>query len=351
LSTTNAQIASRSTRRAADDQANSPETASRLDVSVVVLASERPAPLDGLYREYSEPFTESGLTYEFVFVLEPWNHALAGPLEALRAAGEPIRILEAGQALSEGSLLAAAAPECLGEVIVSMPAYRRVAAESLLVLVRSVNAGADLAVARRWPRRDSRVNRLQTKIFHAALSGILGSGGLDDVASGVRAMRRSLLDELPLYGDLSRFLPLVARKEGFWVEQLDAPQHAEDLGTRIYPPGIYLRRVIDTLGVFFLLRFSYKPLRFFGLIGSLLSLVGALILGVLFVQRLMGRGLADRPLLLLGLLLAMFGVQAIGLGLVGEIIVHLNAADRPIYRLLRLGRGADHEGEGKVADS
>jgi hypothetical protein len=325
------------------------EARGTLDVSVVVLVSERPASLAELYREYGPPLARSGFSYEFVFVLEPWNHERALPLESLQAAGEPIRVFEAGQTLSEASLLVAAAPACRGRVLLTMPAYQRVKAASLLPLIRRVRAGADLAVARRWPRQDSSINRFQTRLFHAAMAGVLGTRELHDVASGVRAMRADLLDELPLYGDLSRFLPIVALKEGYRVEEVDAEQHAEDLRTRVYGPGIYVRRLIDLLGVFFVVRFSYKPLRFFGLIGSALTLVGSLILAVLFVQKLGGQGIADRPLLLLGLLLAMFGVQAIGLGLVGEIIVHLNAADRPIYRL-RQGNGEASEAEARMGE-
>lgn len=309
---------------------------SRPDLSVIVLATERPEPFPDLYWEYSAPLSNAGLSHEFVFACEPWQRELVDALEPLARAGEPVRALEAGQAMSEASLLAAAVGHCHGTVLVVMPAYHRVVPEALPQLVERVRAGADLVVARRWPRRDSFVNRLQTLLFHRILATLLGTGSaLRDVASGVRAMRPEVVIEVPSYGDLARFLPAVALKEGFRVEELDAEQHPKDRRTRLYGPGVYLRRMVDLLGVFFLLRFSYKPLRFFGLLGSVLALAGAVILAILFVQRLGGQGVADRPLLLLGLMLAMFGVQAVGIGLVGEIIVHLNAADRPIYRLRR----------------
>jgi dolichol-phosphate mannosyltransferase len=101
----------------------------------------------------------------------------------------------------------------------------------------------------------------------------------------------------------------------------------------IYPPVLYLRTVVDLLGIFFLTRFTERPLRFFGLFGLLLALPGAVILGVLLLQRLEGVGIANRPALLLGTLLLALGVQAIALGLVAEIIVHLSAPTRRGYRL------------------
>lgn len=146
-------------------------------------------------------------------------------------------------------------------------------------------------------------------------------------------MRRELLLELPLYGDFFRFLPLLAIRDGYVVEQVAAPQHELDLGPRVYRPGIYLRRAVDLLGLFFLVRFIEKPLRFFGLVGSTLALIGSVLLGVLVIERIGGRGIADRPLLLLGTLTVVVGIQAIALGLIGEIIVHLHAPSRPVYRV------------------
>jgi hypothetical protein len=126
---------------------------------------------------------------------------------------------------------------------------------------------------------------------------------------------------------------VLAAREGFSVVEHEVEQHPEDQRARVYAPGVYLRRLIDLLGVFFILRFTHKPLRFFGLVGSFFALSGGAILAVLFVQRLGGRGIADRPLLLLGTLLLVLGVQAIAMGLIGEIIVHLNASHGRTYRL------------------
>ena len=158
-----------------------------------------------------------------------------------------------------------------------------------------------------------------------------------DVACGVRALTRDVFEGVPVYGDFFRFLPLLALAEGYDVQEIDAPQHELDRRARVYSPGIYLRRLIDMLGIFFLLRFTNKPLRFFGLIGSLSAIAGSLILGVLTVQRVGGRGIADRPILLLAVLLVVLGVQAVALGLVGEIIVHLHVSKGGTYRV-REGR-------------
>lgn len=310
------------------------------EVSVVVPVSERPEDLAELYGEYAEPLRSDGREFEFVFALEPDYHGLKDQLARLVEDGEPIRVVEAGQAVGEALLVKRAADLSRGDYLLTLPAYYRVEPDSLVRLLETVEAGADLAVARRWPRKDPWINRLQTKAFHVLLRASSGRR-FDDLACGVRAMRREVLEEVPLYGDFFRFFPVLAVSHGYRVVQVDGGHHAGDRQRRIYHPGIYLRRLLDLLGIYFLVRFTYKPLRFFGLVGGGVSLVGAVILGILFVQRLGGDALADRPMLLLSVLLLTLGVQAIALGLIGEIIVHLNAPERPGYRVLDVTEGND----------
>jgi hypothetical protein len=102
---------------------------------------------------------------------------------------------------------------------------------------------------------------------------------------------------------------------------------------RVYSPGVYFRRLLDIAAFFFLAKFTEKPLRFFGLVGSAFLVSGTLLSLVLFIQRLEGQPIANRPALLLAVLLVALGVQLLGLGLVGEIIVHLRAPHRRGYRV------------------
>jgi hypothetical protein len=302
------------------------------EVSVIVTVVERPEALDELYREYAAVLAGCGRSYEFIFVAHPYFHELLEPLLELQRQGEPVRTIEAARSVGETALLRMGLDAARGTVIVTVPAYRQVQPSALRELLAAVDAGSDLAVARRWPRLDSHVNRLQHLALHLT-AGRLANGTLHDIACGVRAARRDVLQDIPLYGDFARFLPLLAIYNGYRVVEVASPQHPSDLPRRVYGLGVYVRRMIDILGLFFLLRFTEKPLRFFGLIGSMLAGVGAVTLLVLFVQRLLGQPLGNRPIMLLAVLLATLGVQAIALGLVGEMIVHFNASRRRGYRI------------------
>lgn len=308
-----------------------------LDVSVIVPVEQPPFSLEALYREYAAPLRAAGLRFEFVFAAYAWHREHTRPVEALAAAGEPIRLFEVGHGIGETMLLKLAAERCRGRVLVTLPTYLQVEAAVLPALVKQVEQGDDLVVARRHPRVDSLVNRWQSWVLHRIVSPLSGDS-IHDVACGVRALRPALLRELTLYGDFARFLPLLAMREGWKVSELPAAVHPDAMAARVYGPGVYLRRLIDVLGLLFLLRFTEKPLRFFGLLGSLAFVPGLLILAVVFVQRLAGQGIAERPLLLLGVLLTTLGVQSIALGLVGEMIVHLQAPRRRSYRLREADR-------------
>lgn len=301
-------------------------------VTVLLLVTHPPEPLAELYAEFSAPLREGGWPLEFVVLCEASYAGEVEPLRALADRGEPVRVLTAGERLGESALLRVGAEYARGEVVLTLPSVRRVEAAALPELVRGIEAGADLVSACRWPRRDSLVNRWQTRAIDWFL-GRLTESPIRDMGCGVRAVRREVLRELPLHGEGHRFLPLLALREGYQVAEVEAPQHPAQRGVRVSSPWYYVRRLVDLLGLYFLMRFTGKPLRFFGIIGSALSVVGAAILLLLFIQKLGGRGIADRPLLVLGVLIFTLGVQAFALGLVGEIIVHLHAPRQRPYRV------------------
>jgi hypothetical protein len=131
---------------------------------------------------------------------------------------------------------------------------------------------------------------------------------------------------LDLYGDQHRFIPILARRSGYEVLEIPSPQHLANRTIRLFGPGVYVRRLLDIFSIFFLARFTRKPLRFFGLIGSLMGLIGGIICAVLGVQRILGQtSLGNRPLLLLGVLLLVLGIQVVSLGLLGEVIIFLSS--------------------------
>lgn len=301
------------------------------DVSVLITVAERPSSLVELHEELREVLTRAGYRVEFIVIAHPDTAALTRPLEPLEERDD-FRILVTGRRVGETALLRIGRDAARGRIILTVPAYRQVDLRGIAELVQHVDSGADVATAYRSPREDALLNRFQSRVFHRVVHVLTGRR-LRDLGCGVRAMRREVMGDLPLYGDFARFLPVLALDRGYRMVEVPMPQHARDRGARVYSPGIYLRRLLDLLGLYFLMRFTDKPLRFFGLVGSLLGGVGAVIMLVLFIQRLNQQGISERPLLLLAVLLVVLGVQSVALGLIGEIIVHLGATGRRVYRV------------------
>lgn len=301
--------------------------------SVIVPIAERDGPLGEVYREYAPVLEARGGDFEFIFVTQSGHEETLATLQPLIDAGEPIRIVLLEHAASEATLIQAGATHAAHPVLAVLPPYRRVTAEGFARLLATLgDEGVDFVTARRFPRRDPLWIRIQSRVLHALLRHTVWVR-FRDIGSGVRVLRREVLDDVPLHAEYARFLPVLAVRAGYRVREVDVPQHADDLMPRFHPPGTYLRRFIDLIGLAFLVRFTRKPLRFFGFIGTGLASIGAATLVILAVQRVAGRPLADRPLLLLAVLLVVLGTQSIGLGLIGELVVHFQAARTRGYRL------------------
>ena len=299
-------------------------------VSVIVPVVERADDLRALYRAFADELEAKGVAYEFLFVVDG---GFTPPPELTDLARQDsVRVLRFARTFGETAALRLGIERSTGDVILPLPAYVQVKPEGVRPLLEALENGSDMAVASRSPRLDSWLNRMQSAVFHRMISGATGRR-FHDIACGVRVMRRHVAEALPLYGDLHRFIPALALREGYVVEEVAVAQHPQDARTRLYGPGVYLRRMLDIIAFFFLAKFTEKPLRFFGLVGSICFFVGAIIGVVLLIDRLGGTGIANRPLLLLGVLLVALGVQLMGLGLVGEIIVHLRAPHRRAYRV------------------
>lgn len=304
----------------------------KIEISVIIPVSERFDEVRALYFDYKTALEAMARPYEVVYVLDGLFPEVLEALKSLQGEGEPIRIVQLAKWFGEATALTAGFENSSGELILTLPAYYQVDPGELPALVVALD-DYDMVIARRWPRTDSLLNRVQSRIFHGAVRMITGYG-YKDLGSGVRLMRRRVTGEIEVYGDQHRFMPLLARSRGFRVKEVNFRQSPHDPFRRLYRPGVYLRRLLDLLTVFFLVKFTRKPLRFFGLIGSAMFILGGLLLMYLIVERLLiGAPLAERPALLLSSLMVVLGVQFFALGLIGELIIFTHASGMKEYTI------------------
>ena len=242
-------------------------------------------------------------------------------LSRLRSSSVPTSLYHLHRGGGEAAALQTGLRQASGEAIVILPSYRQVDESEIARFTDAIlNGSLDYLASWRNPRVDSWAGRMLSTWFNRMTSGVTGIE-LHDVTSGLRAMRRRVVDEVPVHGDLYRFLPALAGMQGFRVGELSVRHVSERVRRGDYRLGIFVRRFLDLLSLFFLIKFTRKPLRFFGLLGTAVFGLGAVVLLYLVVQRFLGIPLADRPLLVLGVLLFVLGAQLFSIGLLGELII------------------------------
>lgn len=248
-----------------------------------------------------------------------------------------VRVISFGQPFGDSVCLASGFEHARGRVIVTAPQYVQVDPRDLGSLLEAIDAGADLVSPWRKPRVGPFVNRLQSSAFNALMRRILHAP-FHDLNCYFRAMRREVLSDLTIYGDMYRFLPAIAYRQGFRTAEVPVRHLQEWGGSGLFGLGVYVRRFLDIVGVVFLTHFTLKPLRFFGTLGALFAGLGGFIVTALLVTKIVRpeSDLYGRPLFLLGVLLLVLGVQIIGFGLVGEIIIYTNARNLRQYRIERI---------------
>ena len=312
-------------------------------VSVVIPIDNPEVDVRNLLERYSEPLRDGGYEYEMIFVLDGVRGQTANELEA--ASGTyPIKIVRLqGDGLGEAIALSAGVARARGKIVINAPQYLQSEPQDLIKLIQAMENGADFVATWRHPRVDPWLNRLQSRIFNWLLRAVMGVR-FHDLNSSLRGMRRQVLEEVNVYGEMYRFLPVLAQRQGFRVVEVKV-RHLEEKGRRgIYGIGVYMRRVLDILAITFLTRFTQRPLRFFGLLGFLTMLVGLALCVKPVWEKLSGTGgISDHPIFVLGMILIAFGFQLIGFGLVGEIIIFTQSSSFRDYKIDEILEGGSVE--------
>lgn len=307
-----------------------------LDVSIIVPVQSPAAEVEQVVEALGGQLERLGRTWECLLVFDGVRGAAWETAQRL-AAARPERVSAIGfqQPFGESVCMTAGIERSRGRVIVTSPQYVQVDPVDLGAMLAALDGGADVVCPIRTKRIDPLLNRVQSALFNWAVRCII-RGQFHDLNCYLRAFRREVLADVSVYSDLYRFLPVIAHRQGYRVVEVPV-RHVKEWGRAgIFGVRVYVRRLLDLLGVVFLTRFTLKPLRFFGSVGIVCGSLGGAILTVLFLQKLIsGAGLYNRPLFLLGLMLVMLGVQVFGFGLVGEIIIFTQARNLRGYRIER----------------
>jgi len=301
------------------EQASGGAPSTRPEITVIIPVRTEDARVNEIVSAIGDELDRLERPWECILVFDgvrgdAWKTGLA----LQESTHNQVRTIGLNKAFGESVCLSSAFEHAVGDCILTAPQYVQIDPREIERLLAAYDGGADFVTPWRYPRIDSWLNRVQSAGFNWVMRRIVGTK-FHDLNCTWRVMRRAVLEDLTIYGDMYRYLPAIAFRQGFHVEEVKVRHLAELGGRGLYGPGVYVRRLLDILGVMFLTKFTHKPLRFFGSLGGLLALTGAIVSTVSFVQRLMNSniGLFERPMFLLGVVVFVLGVQIVGFGLVG----------------------------------
>jgi dolichol-phosphate mannosyltransferase len=299
-------------------------------ISVVVPVCDEEASVGPLFEELRAALDVLDREWEVLFVDDGSTDGTFAALTQLHAREPAVRIVRLRRNFGKASALAAGFAEAAGDVVITIDGDGQDDPAEIGRLLAKLDEGFDLVSGWKARRRDPWRRRIVSRIFNAVTGRVSGLR-LHDLNCGLKAYRAEVLRGLRLYGELHRFIPVLAHYRGFRVAELPVAHRPREHGRSRYGVERYLRGFFDLLTVTFMGRYRYRPLHLFGGVGLFLGLVGFLLLAYLTVVKLTGHAIGQRPLLTLGVLLVVVGIQLFSLGLVGELVTSLHeerAGDR-----------------------
>ena len=278
---------------------------------------ERSIPL--LYEELQAALEPLEREWEAVFVDDGSVDGSFAALTRLHARYDNVRVVRLRRNFGKATALATGFDQARGEIVVTIDADLQDDPAEIPRLLVKLDEGFDLVSGWKTRRRDPLRRRIPSRIFNWVTGRVSGLR-LHDMNCGLKAYRADVVHGMRLYGELHRFIPVLAQYRGFRVAELPVNHRPREHGRSRYGVERYIRGFLDLLTVSFIGRYRHRPLHLFGGLGLILGLIGFAILLYLSVVKALGHAIGERPLLTLGVLLVVVGLQFFSLGLISEML-------------------------------
>jgi glycosyltransferase involved in cell wall biosynthesis len=288
-------------------------------ISVVVPVHDEEQNVGPLLAELSSALEPLERPWEVVFVDDGSTDGTFAALTKLHRTHGNVRVVRLRRNFGKAAALAAGFAEAGGDAIVTIDGDLQDDPAEIPRLLAKLDEGFDLVSGWKAKRRDPWTRRMPSKVFNR-VAGLVSGLRLHDMNCGLKAYRPEVVRGLRLYGELHRYIPVIAHYRGFRVTEVPVNHRARAHGRSRYGIERYLRGFLDLLTVTFMGRYRNRPLHLFGGLGLLMLAFGGGVLVYLSALKLGGHAIGQRPLLILGVLLIVVGMQFLSLGLLSELI-------------------------------
>lgn len=291
-----------------------------LDISVIIPLYNENQSLGELHEKLVEVVDRLALSAEFIFVDDGSIDESFTVLQAMHAKDSRVAVLQFRRNYGKSAALAEGFSRATGRYIVTMDADLQDDPAEIPGLIAKLEEGYDLVSGWKKERFDPFIKRVSSKIFNL-VTGMMTNVRMHDMNCGLKIYRREVVQTIQVYGQRHRFLPVLAAQHGFRVGEKIVHHHPRKYGKTKFGPSRFLSGFFDLITLLFLSRYVRRPLHLFGGVGLLSFLTGSVICLLLAYERIfLNKYLTNRPLLFLGVMLVIIGIQFISLGLLGEMI-------------------------------
>lgn len=308
-------------------------------ISIIIPVFNEEESLLALIEEINKVVQKIDTSFDFLFVNDGSTDSSLKILKKIKKQDERVKIISFKRNFGKATALSAGFREASGDLIITMDADLQDPPEEIPKLIDAIKNDLDLVSGWKKNRRDPFIKIISSKIFNTTTSKLFNLK-LNDLNSGYKIYKKEVVKNIKVYGELHRFLPILAHEKGFSVGEIELKHAPRKFGKSKY--GRWgLKRLknylLDPINVILLTRYSKKPIHFFGNLGLLFLTTGFFIcLYLTFIWLSTENPIGNRPLLFLGVLLLIMGMQLLSFGLIGEMIIkNSNKNDYKIYRIIK----------------
>ncbi len=304
-------------------------------ISIVIPVFNESESIAYLLEEVKSVMEVNQFNYELIVVNDGSEDNTQAVLDKLTQNIKELLVISLRKNYGQTAAMAAGFDISRGDIVITLDGDLQNDPNDIPKLISEINTGYDLICGWRFDRKDKLINRrIPSKIANKLIAKVTGLK-LHDYGCSLKAFTKEIIDDVKLYGELHRFLPILASIEGARIKEVKVNHRSRKYGSSKYGIDRTFRVLMDLLTVWFMTRFLTRPMYGFGFVGIISILISLLMSSYLLIEKILGQNIGNRPMLMFALILGVAGVQLFSFGLLSELLMRTyhESQKRPIYRV------------------
>ena len=298
-------------------------------LSIIVPLYNEEESIRPLVNEIKRALGRVDIDYEVLFIDDGSQDDSLKQIKEISKTDKRFRFISFRKNYGKSAALHTGFKNAKGNAVVTIDADLQDDPQEISNLLKKLDDGYDLCSGWKKKRKDPFIKKYSSKLFNF-ITRLISGIKIHDINCGLKAYRKEVVENIKVYGEMHRYIPVLAKWQGFKITETPVQHRARRYGKTKYGISRFFKGFVDLITVTFATRYIKRPMHFFGFFGALAFIAGVIVLGYLTVLWIQGQPLSNRPMIFLGMLLIIVGVQMFSVGLLGEMLVH-NSKDEKEY--------------------